>query len=109
MRYSYLNSYPNVFVKMTGLRVAEFDALVSDVLPAFSQAEIQRLSRPNRQREMGGGRWSELDPRNQVLLTAIWLRVYPTHDVLGYLFGVSAITVGRIIKRVLPLLTNGAV
>jgi len=104
MRYSYLNSYPNVFVKMTGLRVAEFDALVRDVLPAFSQAEIQRLSRPNRQREMGGGRWSELDPRNQVLLTVIWLRVYPTHDVLGYLFGVSAITVGRIIKRVLPLL-----
>jgi len=104
MRYSYLTAYPNVFVKMTGLRVAEFDALVRDILPAFSEAEIQRLSRPNRQREIGGGRGSELDPRNQVLLTVIWLRVYPTHDVLGYVFGVSAITVGRIIKRVLPLL-----
>lgn len=104
MRYNYLNSYANVFLKMTGLRVAEFDRLVSDTLPVFSAAESQRLSRVDRQREIGGGRTAELAGRDQVLLTVIWLRVYPTHEVLGYLFGVSAITVGRIIKRVLPLL-----
>jgi hypothetical protein len=104
LRYRYLNSHPNVFLKMTGLRVAEFDGLVRDLLPTFTQAESQRLSRPDRQREIGGGRTSELDERDLMLLTVVWLRVYPTHAVLGYLLGVSDSTVSRIIPRVVPLL-----
>jgi transposase len=91
-------------MKMTGLRVNEFDGLVADVLPAWQQMEEQRLYREQRQREVGGGRSSELDGRNQMLLTVVWLRVYPTHEVLGYLFGVSDSSVSRVIARVLPLL-----
>lgn len=104
MRYEHLKHYPNVFLKMTGLRINEFGVLVDDLLPQFVQTEYERLSRPNRQREMGGGRNAELAGRDQVLLTVLWLRVYPTHEVLGYLFGVSDSTVSRIIQRVLPLL-----
>lgn len=104
MRYGYLINYPQVFMKMTGLRVNEFDGLVADVLPAWQQMEAQRLYREQRQREVGGGRTSELDGRNQMLLTVVWLRVYPTHEVLGYLFGVSDSSVSRVIARVLPLL-----
>lgn len=89
---------------MTGLRVAEFDDLVEEVLPLYQASEIQRLSRPDRQRAIGGGHPFELDDRDHLLLTVVWLRVYPTHEVLGYLFGVSAITAGRTIKRVLPVL-----
>jgi hypothetical protein len=39
-----------------------------------------------------------------VLLTVIGLRLYPIHEVLGYLFGVSDSTVSRLIERVLPVL-----
>jgi hypothetical protein len=80
------------------------DPLVGDRLPTFTQAEIQRLSRPDRQREIGGGRPAELDERDQMRLTGVWLRWYPTHEVLGDRFGVSASTVSRIIQRVWPLL-----
>lgn len=104
MRYPYLNRYPQVFAKMTGLRLDEFEGLLSDVLPRFGEAELARLERPGRQRAIGGGRDSELDGRDQVLLTVVWLRQYPTHEVLGYLFGVSDSTVSRVIGRVLPLL-----
>ncbi len=104
MRYPYLNRYPQVFVKMTGLRLDEFEGLLSDVLPRFGAAELARLERPGRQRAIGGGRDSELNGRDQVLLTVVWLRQYPTHEVLGYLFGVSDSTVSRVIGRVLPLL-----
>jgi hypothetical protein len=38
------------------------------------------------------------------LLTIIWLRLYPMHTVLGFLFGVTHSTVGRVLGRVLPLL-----
>lgn len=104
MRYKYLKQHPTVFLKMTGLRVNEFDALIDDVLAQFVQAEHKRLERANRQRQIGGGRNSDLDGRDQILLTVVWLRVYPTHEVLGYLFGVSDSTVSRIIPRVLPIL-----
>jgi len=104
MRYDYLHQHPTVFLKMTGLRVNEFDALIDDVLPQFVQAEHKRLERGDRQRQIGGGRGSELDERDQILLAVVWLRVYPTQEVLGYLFGVSDSTVSRIIQRVLPIL-----
>jgi hypothetical protein len=104
MRYEQLKHHATVFLKMTGLRIPEFDKLVDDLLPQLVQAEQERLSRPDRQRDLGGGGNSELVGRDQVLLTVVWLRVYPTHEVLGYLFGVSDSTVSRVIARVLPLL-----
>lgn len=104
MRYEHLKHHANVFLKMTGLRLTEFDRLVDEVLPQFVQLEHTRLSRPDGQRERGGGRNPELEGRDQLLLTVVWLRVYPTHEVLGYLFGVSDSTVSRIVQRGLPLL-----
>lgn len=104
MRYEHLKHHANVFLKMTGLRLTEFDRLVDDVLPQLVQLEHTRLSRPDRQRERGGGRNPELEGRDQLWLTVVWLRVYPTHEVLGYLFGVSDSTVSRIVHRGLPLL-----
>ena len=104
LRYERLQRFPTVFKSMTGLRTPQFDDLVTDVLPRFHAAEFARLNRPDRTRAVGGGPDFELDPRNQILLTVIWLRLYPIHEVLAYLFGVSDTTVGRVIARVLPLL-----
>jgi len=104
MQYEHLKDHQNVFLKMTGLRIGEFDTLVDELGPEFVQAEYARLKRPDRQRQIGGGRNSELDARDQLLLSVVWLRVYPTHEVLGYLFAVSDSTVSRIIARILPLL-----
>jgi hypothetical protein len=104
MRYGYLTHDPNVFYAVTGLRVREFDDLVADVVPRYAEQEEARLTRPDRQRAIGGGHPFELGLRDHVLLTVVWLRVYPTHEVLGYLFGVSDSTVSRLVRRVLPLL-----
>jgi hypothetical protein len=99
-----------VFLALTGLNVPEFDDLVEDILPCYADAEIERLSRPDRRRALGGGRDPELTPCDQILLTVVWLRTYPAawkcraHEVLGFLFGVSDSTVSRYIGRVLPLL-----
>src|SRR3990172_263591 len=104
MRYRTLSQHPTVFLKMTGLRLGVFDQLVADVLPRFLEAERKRLERPDRKRALGGGRHSALDERDQLLLTVVWLRQYPTHAVLGYLFGVHPPTVGRYLEHWLPLL-----
>jgi hypothetical protein len=104
LHYERLSRYPTVFKAMTGLTVPQFDDLITDLLPRYRQAEQLRLNRPERQRAIGAGHPFELTPRNQCLLTVVWLRVYPIHEVLAYLFGISDTTVSRIIARVLPLL-----
>src|SRR3954454_18263234 len=94
---SRLRTHPSVFKAMTGLLVPEFEEVQYDVLPRYHQAQQQRLARPHRQRAIGGGRAIEMPPAQQLLLTVLWLRLYPSHEVLGYLFGVSDTTAGRTI------------
>lgn len=104
LRDHHLRRYPGVFRAMTGLTVAEFDALVADLLPRYAAAERARLARPGRRRTLGGGRKFTLARRDRLLATVVWLRRYPTYPVLGFLCGVSEPTARRAVARALPLL-----
>src|SRR4051794_25325004 len=105
-RYDYLQRHPEVFRAMTGLSLPEFGVLRTRLLPAYESQEQQRHARPDRPRAVGAGRDFVLDPRDQLLVTLVWLRRYPTHAVLGWLFGVSDSTTVRIVARLLPLLVQ---
>jgi hypothetical protein len=104
LTYAHLARYPTVFLALTGLRVDEFAVLLRDLALLYEEAEEKRLSRAGRRRAIGGGHPFELAYFEQVLLVVIWLRTYPIHEVLGFLFGVSDSTVCRLIARLLPLL-----
>src|SRR5258707_6201771 len=104
MKYVHLSQYASVFKSMTGLQVSEYDEWLRSVLPAYRQAEQARLERADRQRELGGGREASLSASDQILLTVIWLRQYPVHEVLAYFFSVSPAAVSRYIKHVLAVL-----
>ena len=104
LRYHDLIQNQPLFQTMTGLCITEFDELVKTILPCYTVAEKKRLNRPDRQRAVGGGPDFELEARNQILLTIVWLRQYPTLEALGGLFGTSDTTAGRYIRRILPLL-----
>ncbi len=104
LQYHRLRRHPAVFRAMTGLSVAQFDALYAEFLPRFLAAEGRRLSRPDRRRAIGGGHPFGLGERDQLLLTVVWLRRYPINAVLGYLFGVEETTALRTVRRVLPIL-----
>lgn len=106
MKYEYLSQHPTIFQKCTGIMVSEFDELVKVVLPMYAEAEAQRLQRDKRQRAMGAGHPFEMAARDHVLLTIVWLRLYPIHEVLGYLFDISDSTVSRLIERMLPILAQ---
>jgi hypothetical protein len=104
LRYPRLSRHPAIFRAMTGLTVAEFDALAAEAVPALAAADHARLDRPGRRRAVGAGHPTALAPRDRVLLTVVWLRRYPTDTVLGYLYGVDEATVRRTRRRVLPVL-----
>jgi hypothetical protein len=111
-RYDNLRYYPAVFLSLTGLRPAEFARLVPDVAPHWAAAELARHAlavTPSghfqpRRRAIGGGPDYDLPFRDQLLLVVVWLRVYPTQEVLGFLFGVSDSTAGRLVSRLVPVL-----
>jgi hypothetical protein len=104
LRYHDLIQNQPLFQALTGLCLTEFDELVETILPCYTAAEKKRLNRPDRQRVVGGGPDFELEARDQILLTIVWLRQCPTLEALGGLFGVSDTTAGRYIRRILPLL-----
>jgi len=104
MRYRYLSRYPRVFRSMTGLTVAEFNRLQSEISPFYTLTERQRLARSDRVRAPGAGHPFSLSFGDSLLLTLVWLRQYPVGEVLGYFFGVSEPTARRTIKRMLPAL-----
>jgi DDE superfamily endonuclease/Helix-turn-helix of DDE superfamily endonuclease len=104
LRYAVLSHRPAIFKALSGLTVALFDELVWDLEPAYAAATVARRTRPGRQRAVGAGHPHSLSPRDEFLLTVLWLRPYWTQEALGYFFGVSDTTVLRASGRVLPLL-----
>ncbi len=103
-RYGSLSRHPREFLTMTGVPLAVFDDVGRDLLPAYAAAEHARRARPGRHRASGGGHPCALRPRDQILLTVVWLRQYPTQEALGYFCGVSDTGARAVIERVLPLL-----
>lgn len=89
LKYNHLAKYAKVFKSMTGLSISLFDKLEAEIAEKFIEAEEKRLSRPDRERAVGGGREQELAIQDQVLMSVVWLRCYPKQSVLAYLYGVS--------------------
>jgi hypothetical protein len=83
MRCEYLSKHPRVFRSMTGLGASDFDTRAIDVEPCHGTTEQKRLTLPDRTRAPGGGHPFELDYRNSLSLTTIWLRQYPTEHYSG--------------------------
>jgi hypothetical protein len=103
-RLENLRKHPAVFGHLTGLTVAAFDELAAEAAPAVEAAHRKKLDRPDRRRAVGGGGDFDLSTADQLLLTVVWLRQYPTNEVLGFLFGVSDSTASRARTRCLPVL-----
>jgi hypothetical protein len=85
-----LTTRPAAFLSLTGLRPDQFAALYADFEPAYharrAAATTTRRDGQPRQRQAGaGGRYAH-DLRHRLLLALVWLKVYPTYEVLGLLF-----------------------
>ncbi len=96
-RLARLRKHPAVFRAMTGLTPERFDALLADVLPALDAADFARRDRPDRERVVGAGHPPGLTAPDRIPVAVVWLRVYPTHAILGYPFGVSETAARRLL------------
>ena len=109
IRYKTLKQHPKHFLRFTGLKVKEFDKLVSEIHSDYLNQRIKRLNKnnPNRIRKIGGGRKKILSTlEDQLLLTLVWAKLYPSYLILEYFFGVDESTVCRTIQEIIPLLQS---
>jgi hypothetical protein len=91
LSYDELCRHPASFPSLTGMRRAEFD----DLLGRFGRAEADlraqggptRRDGESRRRAPGAGRPYANGVADRLLMALLWLRVYPTYEVLGYFFG----------------------
>ena len=104
LTFERLRAKPTIFKTFTGVSVSEFETLLSQSTPLWVEREQHRLTRPNRQRALGGGCKPKFGLRDQVLVTLVWLRLYLTTETLGFLFGIDKATVSRYTRAMLPVL-----
>ena len=104
IRYRELSKKPRVFKSLTGVTVSEFGELYDKVQPLWLNNEIERLSRRERKRAIGGGRDYTLKLKERLLMTLVWLKLYLTVDALGFFFSVSGSTASRNTRNILPVL-----
>jgi hypothetical protein len=91
--YQNLARRPSAFKSMTGFSVEAFQSLFHAFDRAFDDrrhaaATTKRGGLP-RQRAVGAGHPCAHDRRTRLLMTLIWLRLYPTFEVLGFLFSLN--------------------
>jgi hypothetical protein len=90
LSYDDLCRHPAAFPSLTGMRRAEFDEL----LVRFHQAEADlransdttRKDKKPRQRAAGAGHPYSNCAADRLLMALMWLRIYPTYEILGFFF-----------------------
>lgn len=106
LTFDKLSRKPTHFLRYTGLTVDQFEALMVPLRPAVEEARTNRLSRPNRQRAVGGGGQYSLALEDRLLMALCYHRLYLTQSLLGYLFDLAESNVCRNIQELRPSLTT---
>jgi hypothetical protein len=107
LTYQNLSARPAAFRSMTGLSVSDFDELYAQLAPAHAERLAQTLTkrhRKPRKRAAGAGKPHRHSLQDRLLLTLMWLRLYPTLEVLGFFFGLNKTNAEDNLKDVLATL-----
>jgi hypothetical protein len=91
--FEILRRHPVAFRSFTGHTPEQFEALFAGFEPTHQHrcrvaATTRRAGKP-RQRAVGGGRKHRHDLRTRLLMALVWARIYPSFEVLGFLFSLN--------------------
>ena len=104
LTYEKLSRKPRAFRSMTGLNIDEFERIYLELTYYYPETEADRLARPDRQRAPGAGGEFKHSLGTRLMLTLIWLRIYPTYEVLGVFFDLDKSNICRNLKGILAAL-----
>jgi len=88
---------------LTGLNTTKFKSLVYDFKQLY--VEDQHTRKKDRKRKIGGGRKAVLETiEYKLLFILLYVKVYPTFDLLSFIINLERSEVCRWVHRLLPLL-----
>jgi hypothetical protein len=91
--YETMRQRPAAFKSMTGFSVEAFETLFHAFARAHADRRQTAPTTPRdgqpRQRAAGAGRRYSHDLRTRLIMGLVWLRIYPTYEVLGLLFSLD--------------------
>lgn len=99
LRIKKLKSRPQVFLRLTGLKIQEFEKILEN-LESLWKEEI--LS----EKKVSGRPYGLKDLEHHFLCLLMYYRTYTTQLFFGFLFGVDDSCISRSIKRLEPLLAQ---
>lgn len=109
--YESLRQHPAAFRSFTGHTPEQFEALFAQFAPAHAQrcaaSPTTKEGKP-RQRAFGGGCHARHDLPTRLLMALLWLRIYPTFEVLGFLFSLNKTNVHEAVHDMLATLESMA-
>jgi hypothetical protein len=82
---------PAALASLTGLNLADFEALYQEFAAHYAKDRKDSLTRKGqpRKRAAGAGAKFSQDGRTRLLMALVWLRTYPTYEVLAFLFSLN--------------------
>jgi len=103
LTYDRLAGVPFIFRSFTGLEVSEFDSVYEKVESRYEEFERKRLSRVNRERDIGAGHPFKLELRDRLLMLLTYYRLYVTSTMIGFLFDLDHSNVFRDMRMLEPM------
>jgi len=108
IHYQDIQNRPAILRCLTGMAPQEFQ----DLLAQFQEADRARRAAAThtrrkghpRRRVPGAGRKPKLEPCDRLLMTLVWLRIYPIYELLGFLFSLDRGNAARNVADVLAVL-----
>jgi len=82
---------PSALTSLSGLNPADFEALYQEFAAHYVKDRKHSLTRKgqSRKRAAGAGAKFSQDGRTRLLMALVWLRTYPTYEVLAFLFSLN--------------------
>ena len=98
--YKSLSKRSHLFLRLTGLKVKEFDEISRVIKPIYEEDRIKRV-------KDNTGRISNIKTiEDKLICLFIYYRCYITHEFLGYLFNLHNSNICRLFKILEPLVVK---
>lgn len=109
LRFSKICGKGRTLHQLTGLNLEQFTKLADRLEPLWEEAETKRLSTRLRKHGLGQGRRYKLETiHDKLLLVLVFYRFYLVDTLLGWMFGLDASNICRLLKKMEPLFEKAA-
>lgn len=98
LKYSKLSKHPEIFKRLMGIDVKEFDKIIVKLAPVWKKKVVDRYKRP--------GRPHRHDLPELLMILLLYYRTYMTQMFIGFMFGIDDSNVCRNIKMLEPVLAT---